>query len=62
MRTLPVVLALLPLVAASQSQVDRLWSVYRDPGAKPVERLHALRDLFDNNAITQQHAPHGGHA
>ncbi|HMQ76513.1 MAG TPA: adenylate/guanylate cyclase domain-containing protein [Flavobacteriales bacterium] len=39
---------------SAQMDKDSLWTVYRNPKATPVQRLHALRDLFDNNAITQQ--------
>jgi len=54
MRKLLILFMLLPQVVASQAPVDSLWTVYRNPKATPVQRLHALRDLFDNNAITQQ--------
>ncbi|MEZ4755714.1 MAG: adenylate/guanylate cyclase domain-containing protein [Flavobacteriales bacterium] len=37
----------------AQAPTDSLWTVYRSPKAAPKARLHALRDLFDNNAISQ---------
>ena len=43
-----------PVVLHAQPDVDSLWTVYRNPKARPAARLHALRDLFDNNAIQQR--------
>ncbi|MBK9147820.1 MAG: tetratricopeptide repeat protein [Flavobacteriales bacterium] len=54
MRNLSILPLLLPLLALAQMPVDSLWTVYRDPKTTPDQRLHALRDLFDNNAIVQQ--------
>ena len=43
-----------PCLLFAQVPTDSLWTVYRNPKATPVQRLHALRDLFDKQAITQQ--------
>lgn len=42
----------LPMGAFAQLPTESLWTAYRNPKATPVERLRALRDLFDNAAIT----------
>jgi tetratricopeptide (TPR) repeat protein len=54
MRELLLALALLPQLLFAQPPADSLWTVYRSAKSTPKTRLHALRDLFDNNAITQQ--------
>lgn len=43
-----------PGLLFAQAPTDSLWTVYRNPKATPVQRLHALRDLFDANVITLQ--------
>ena len=53
-RTLYLLLILLPQLLVAQAPNDSLWTVYRSPKATPVQRLHALRDLFDASAIVQQ--------
>jgi adenylate cyclase len=49
-----LLLALILVPCTLHAQNDSLWIVYRNPKATPVARLHALRDLFDNNAIQQR--------